>query len=114
VYNGDYPTIEGLIDDRKVLDRPLKPSSGCVLVYLGLSKQDSDQLTHQFFILRDFRHYMERVLSKQMLPTDPSLYVFKPTAVEDTSSQESTLYMLIPVPTAIDPMGEELRTFVDE
>lgn len=114
VYNGDYPTIEGLIDGHKVLDRPLKPSSGCVMVYLGLSKQYTSQLTHQFFMSHDFSRYMESVTSKQTLPTDPSLYVFNPTAVEDTNSKGSTLYILIPVPIAINPTEEELHAFVDD
>lgn len=114
VYNGDYPTIEGLIDNHKVLERPLKPSSGCILVYLGLSKQYSDQLPHQFFMSGDFNHYMKSVMEKETLPTDPSLYVFNPSPIDQQTQASSTLYILIPVPAAIDPTEEELLAFVDQ
>lgn len=114
VYNGDYPTIEGLIDNHKVLERPLKPSSGCILVYLGLSKQYSDQLPHQFFMSGDFNHYMKSVMEKGILPTDPSLYVFNPSPIDQQTQASSTLYILIPVPAAIDPTEEELLAFVDQ
>lgn len=114
VYNGDYPTIEGLIDQHKVLERPLKPSSGCVMIYLGLSKQYPDQLTHQFFMSRDFNHYMEDVMHADALPEDPSLYVFNPAPIEQTTADLSTLYVLIPVPTVINPTKEALDAFVNK
>ncbi|SDC20111.1 phytoene desaturase [Pelagirhabdus alkalitolerans] len=116
VFNGDYPLIENLIKTEKVVKKKLKPSSGCVMVYLGLNKRYLNTLTHQFFLSRDFEQYMKQVTSSNTLPKDPSCYVFNPVTIdpESAKSNKSTLYLLIPVSSQLDCDQNTLEQFVDQ
>lgn len=114
IYNGDYPTIEGLVKGKKVLEKTYNPSSGCIMVYLGLDKRYENKLVHQFFMSNDFNHYMETVIHHHDLPEDPSIYLFDPSQIDPEAQPEgkSTLYLLIPVPTDLEVTDEEIEAFV--
>ncbi|WP_182200602.1 phytoene desaturase family protein [Paraliobacillus salinarum] len=115
VFNGDYPTIDRLLPEKYHAKKKLSPSSGCVLVYLGVTKRYEQNLTHQFFLSQDFDEYMKQVVSGDSIPTDPSCYVFNPVSIDPEAAPKgkSVLYMLIPVPASIDPSEEELNRLVD-
>lgn len=99
VFNGDFPTIYPLLG--KEPKKELQPSSGCVLIYLGVGKRFPEAKAHQFFMPKDFDLHMNQVFKRNELPEDPSFYVFNPVALdEDAAPQgESVLYFLIPVPS---------------
>ncbi|CQR48392.1 Dehydrosqualene desaturase [Paraliobacillus sp. PM-2] len=115
VFNGDYPTIDYLLPEKYQMKKRLTPSSGCVLVYLGVTERYSESLTHQFFLSEDFDHFMKQVVNGEAIPSDPSCYVFNPVAIDPDAAPEgkSVLYMLIPVPASINPSEEELNKLVD-
>lgn len=118
VFNGDYPTIDRLLPTnyQKKRQKQLDPSSGCVLVYLGVNRRYQDQLAHQFYLSNDFDTYMEDVVSGNEIPNDPSCYVFNPVTIDPDAApaDKSVLYMLIPVPASIDPSDKALNRLVED
>ncbi|RWZ60798.1 phytoene desaturase [Halobacillus fulvus] len=100
ILNGDFPLMDQLLPDKHRLNRRYTPSSGCLLLYMGLDKNYPNHSIHQFFLGSDFDHHMQQVFDKKELPEDPSFYTFHPSIVDDTLAPEGkgVLYTLIPVP----------------
>ena len=106
ILNGDFPLMDRLLPEERKLNRKYTPSSGCLLLYMGLDKKYENDSIHQFFMSKDFDRHMKQVFADKKLPEDPSFYTFHPSLVDDTLAPEgkSVLYTLIPVPT-----GEEVE-----
>ncbi|MET3682786.1 phytoene desaturase [Alkalibacillus flavidus] len=101
IFNGDYPLLDQLVDDQPPKKQPsYQPSSGCLLVYLGVNKRFSDRQAHQFFLPNRFDKHMKEVFETHTLSNDLSTYVFNPTALDSNAAppDKSVLYLLIPVP----------------
>ncbi|KIL47374.1 phytoene desaturase family protein [Jeotgalibacillus campisalis] len=106
VMNGDFPLTEKLISTPgKKAGRTYQPSSGCMLIYMGLNGVYEDKKIHQFYMGKDFSKNMQEIFKSRTIPSDPSYYVFHPSIVDETLAPEgkSVLYILIPVPS-----GEEI------
>ncbi|WP_407271962.1 phytoene desaturase family protein [Radiobacillus sp. PE A8.2] len=116
VFNGDYPHLDTLLDTKKKAIKKYQPSSGCVLVYLGVNKRWNTAITHQFFLSDDFDQNMKEVFKENKAPTDPSCYVFNPCAIDSEAAPAGTsvLYFLIPVPSAMKLSDEVLDALVDQ
>jgi len=98
VLNGDFPVAESFITKSK---RSYQPSSGCVLLYMGINGIYEDKRVHQFYMGEDFGQNMKQLFKDKIVPTDPSYYVFNPSII-DTSlapTGKSVIYVLIPVPS---------------
>ncbi|MCM3786074.1 phytoene desaturase family protein [Neobacillus mesonae] len=103
VYNGDFPEISKLMNEKSGKKRrKYTASSGCLLVYLGVDKRFPHTTAHQFFLPDQFVSNMKEVFLKRSLPDNPSFYVFNPVAMDETAAPagHSVLYFLIPVPNA--------------
>ncbi|WML56726.1 phytoene desaturase family protein [Neobacillus sp. PS2-9] len=100
IFNGDFPNLYSMVGKKKK-EKKFQPSSGCVLIYLGVSKRFPKAKAHQFFLPKDFEKNMAQVFKTKQIPEDPSYYVFNPVALEDEAAPpgESVLYFLIPVPS---------------
>ena len=107
VFNGDYPQLGALLPEAEQankryagLRKRYEPSSGCVLVYLGVSRRWADSAAHQFFLPPSLERSLRRIFSDGRLPEEPSYYVFNPTVIDESAAPvgESVLYMLIPCP----------------
>ncbi|MEI7024181.1 phytoene desaturase family protein [Paenibacillus sp. y28] len=116
VFNGDFPHLGKLLPKVKLPSRTYKPSSGTVLIYLGLQKRWPQAAAHQFFLPEDLTRGLKEIFRKGQLPEDPSFYVFYPCAIDDDAAPpgESVMYILAPAP----PVGSvdweaELPAFVD-
>ncbi|WP_350448849.1 phytoene desaturase family protein [Rossellomorea vietnamensis] len=100
VINGDFPIAHKLV--RKKAPKPYKPSSGCVLLYMGVDGKYDDKEMHQFYLNEDFSGNMEDIFENKRIPKEPSFYVFNPSKVDSSLAPEgkSVLYVLIPVPVS--------------
>ncbi|QJC53960.1 phytoene desaturase [Paenibacillus albicereus] len=100
VYNGDYPGMAGLLDGWRSRPKRYQPSSGCLLVYLGLDRRWEEAGAHQFFLPERHLDHMEDVFRHGRFSQTPSFYAFNPVAVDSDAARpgESVLYVLIPVP----------------
>lgn len=100
ILNGDFPLMDGLLPKEYRLNRKYTPSSGCLLLYMGLEKIYEHHSIHQFFLSKDFDHHMRQVFEKKQLPDDPSFYTFHPSIIDETLAPvgKGVLYTLIPVP----------------
>ncbi|USB32907.1 phytoene desaturase family protein [Paenibacillus sp. YPG26] len=108
LYNGEFTgmeelLVEGMEGKPASRKRTFKPSSGCVLVYLGVRRRWSERRTHQFFLPESFMDHMHEVFEHGRIPGQPSYYVFNPAALDEEAAPpgESVLYMLIPVPPGL-------------
>lgn len=107
LYNGDFPHLSGLIptasrrEQGKERRKPFVPSSACLLIYLGVSKQWKESLTHQFFLPDSLNDSLRQLFDGKRIPEQPSYYVFNPVMLDETAAPEgeSVLYFLIPVPS---------------
>lgn len=110
LYNGDFPNIHNLLDAGTLpAKRRFRPSSGCVLLYVGANRRWEKMLTHQFFLPQSLQANLKQVFRHSQLPEDPSFYVFNPAALDSNAAPagESVLYFLIPVPNSTDMFWEE-------
>lgn len=110
LYNGDFPNIHNLLDAGTMpAKRRFRPSSGCVLLYVGANRRWEKMLTHQFFLPQSLQDNLKQVFRHSQLPEDPSFYVFNPAALDSNAAPagESVLYFLIPVPNSTDMFWEE-------
>ncbi|MBA2174374.1 phytoene desaturase [Halobacillus locisalis] len=100
ILNGDFPTMDRLVPSEHRLNKKYVPSSGCLLLYMGLDKNYPNHSIHQFFMSSDFDTHMKQVFETKELPNDPSFYTFHPSLVDDSLAPEGkgVLYTLIPVP----------------
>lgn len=101
IMNGDFPNMDQLLPKAKRLERTYTPSSGCLLLYMGLDKNYKSHSIHKFFMSSDFDRHMKQVFDQKQLPDDPSFYTFHPSLVDESLVPEGkgVLYTLIPVPT---------------
>ncbi|TYP79510.1 phytoene desaturase family protein [Paenibacillus methanolicus] len=103
VFNGDYPGISRLLPQRaNKLVKAYEPSSGCLLVYLGLNKRWPEASVHQFFLPPRLNDTLRQVFAERRVPDEPSFYCFYPGAIDDSAAPEgeSVMYMLVPVPSS--------------
>lgn len=100
IINGDFPTASKLV--KKKAPKSYKPSSGCVLLYMGVDGNYDDKRMHQFYLNEDFSGNMKDIFKNKRIPKEPSFYVFNPSKVDSTLAPEgkSVLYVLIPVPVS--------------
>lgn len=100
VYNGDYPGLSSLLEGERAKRRSYVPSSGCLLVYLGLDRRWENAGAHQFFMPDRHMEHMRDVFRRGKLSAAPSFYAFNPADVDPDAARpgESVLYFLIPVP----------------
>ncbi|MGN7359236.1 phytoene desaturase family protein [Paenibacillus sp. SAF-054] len=113
LYNGDFPSLGPLLEGggSRNRSRRFTPSTGCVLVYLGVSRRWEGMLTHQFFLPESLHGSLKETFGRHggRLPGNPAFYVFNPAALDDEAAPpgESVLYFLIPVPPAAAVNWEE-------
>lgn len=105
LFNGDFPGILPLLEGHPEAARrkkPYQPSSGCVLVFMGVSKRWEDAAAHQFFLPDSLSDSLQAVFERGMIPANPSFYVFNPVVLDPDAAPEgeSVLYFLIPAPDA--------------
>lgn len=114
IINGDFPTASKLV--RKKAPKPYKPSSGCVLLYMGVDRKYDDKEMHQFYLNEDFSQNMEDIFKNKRIPKEPSFYVFNPSKVDSSLAPEgkSVLYVLIPVPVSEKLDWKEASEFLSE
>ncbi|TLS36069.1 phytoene desaturase family protein [Pseudalkalibacillus caeni] len=102
IYNGDFPGIHQLLGDTdRKTEKEYTPSSGCLLLYFGLSKKYEEADVHQFFMTDDFEKHMNQVFEEKSIPDDPAIYTFYPSKIDESLAPEgkSVLYTLVPVPS---------------
>ncbi|ANU27197.1 phytoene desaturase family protein [Planococcus versutus] len=102
VYNGDFPGIENVLPEQK--KKKYTASSGCVLLYFGLSKVFDEGNVHQFFIGDSYEDHMDDVFVKKQKTENPAIYTFHPSKIDDSLAPEGkgVLYVLVPVPSGTD------------
>ncbi|NIK11391.1 phytoene desaturase family protein [Alkalibacillus almallahensis] len=102
IFNGEYPHLNQLLDSKSTQSkRDYQPSSGCLLVYLGVNKRYPEREAHQFFLPNEFEKHMKEVFETKSLSNRFSTYVFNPVALDHEAAppNKSVLYFLIPVPS---------------
>ena len=126
LYNGDFPHLSNLLPEVKGREyrKDFMPSSGCLLIYVGVSKQWEESLTHQFFLPDSLNKSLRDLFDRKSIPDKPSYYVFNPVMLDDTAAPEgeSVLYFLVPVPageeidwnTAAEPLASQVLADAEE
>ncbi|MFS0838150.1 phytoene desaturase family protein [Paenibacillus sp. 1P03SA] len=112
VLNGDFPGASGLFDGKHSAGRrKFTPSSGCLLIYLGVDTIYADKDVHQFYFSDHFDGMMKDVFHGRVVPEKRCIYVFNPSLIDGSLAPEghSVLYMLVPVPSGehLDWSGAE-------
>jgi phytoene desaturase len=100
VYNGDFPNMRSLLPrSPKTTPKSYTPSTGCVLIYLGLNRRYEAETAHSFFLPSSLAAGLREIAAGE-IPGDPSFYVFYPTAIDPDAATEgqSVMYVLVPVP----------------
>ncbi|WRP08082.1 phytoene desaturase family protein [Rossellomorea aquimaris] len=112
IINGDFPMASKLV--KKKPPKPYKPSSGCVLLYMGVDGKFEEKEMHQFYLNEYFSDNMEDIFKNKRIPKEPSFYVFNPSKVDSSLAPEgsSVLYVLIPVPVSEELDWEEASEFL--
>ena len=112
IINGDFPKATKLV--KKNESKPYKPSSGCVLMYMGVDGKFEEKEMHQFYLNEYFSDNMEDIFKNKRIPKEPSFYVFNPSKVDSSLAPEgnSVLYVLIPVPVSEKLDWEEASEFL--
>ena len=112
IMNGDFPTSASLMN--KKTPKTYKPSSGCVLLYLGVKEEYQNKEIHQFYLNEDFSGNMEEIFKNKRIPKEPSFYVFNPSKIDSSLAPEgsSVLYVLVPVPSAENVDWKETSEFI--
>ena len=128
LFNGDFPYLEELLPREalkqgislrsSLVQKPspsgwnqvnkmqpkskFQPSSGCLLIYVGATKRWAESLTHQFFLPESLDNSLRDLFDRDLIPDNPSYYVFNPVALDDSAAPEgeSVLYFLVPVPNS--------------
>ncbi|WP_310550797.1 phytoene desaturase family protein [Paenibacillus glufosinatiresistens] len=90
-------------------DSRYQPSSGCLLIYLGVAKRWAETEVHQFFLPASLDASLRELFGRGVVPADPSYYVFNPVALDSAAAPEgeSVLYFLVPVPSGSGTDWEE-------
>ncbi|MBW3112000.1 phytoene desaturase [Bacillus sp. MCCB 382] len=112
IVNGDFPTASKLL--KKKSPKSYQPSSGCVLLYMGVDGKFDDKEMHQFYLNENFSRNMEDIFKNKRIPKEPSFYVFNPSKLDPSLAPEgkSVLYVLIPVPVSDDLDWKEASEFL--
>ncbi|WP_064092220.1 phytoene desaturase family protein [Rossellomorea aquimaris] len=112
IMNGDFPTSASLMN--KKAPKSYKPSSGCVLLYLGVKDEYQNKEIHQFYLNEDFSGNMEEIFKNKRIPKEPSFYVFNPSKIDSSLAPEgsSVLYVLVPVPSSENVDWKEATEFI--
>ena len=106
VVNADAPTmVEKLLDEksmRKYTKEKMAKKTYSVsayMLYLGLSKP-LDYDVHTLILSDDYSTYTKTLKDNKALPDDMSLYVYHPSAIDDSFApkNQSSLMILAPVP----------------
>ncbi|MFS0727319.1 phytoene desaturase family protein [Paenibacillus sp. 1P07SE] len=118
IYNGDFPNLARLLPATRSPKRTFKPSSGCILVYIGAEKRwpgdegtgqasptDRSVITHQYFLPSSLNDNLQRMEAAGIKATAdaeelPPYYIFNPAAADPDAAPagHSVLYVLIPIP----------------
>ncbi|NMH69500.1 phytoene desaturase [Bacillus sp. RO3] len=114
IINADFPTAHTLVN--KKAPKSYKPSSGCVLIYMGVDGKYDDKEMHQFYLNENFSRNMEDIFKNKRIPKEPSFYVFNPSKVDSSLAPEgkSVLYVLIPVPVSEELDWKEASEFLSD
>lgn len=114
VMNGDFPLTESLVSN-KPPKKTYVPSSGCLLLYVGLKSVYTESPVHQFLMADDFNKHMKEVFQESSLPTLPSIYAFHPSVIDDTLTPKGKgiLYVLVPVPSGMDGWND-IDSFIEK
>ncbi|RSK26388.1 phytoene desaturase [Bacillus sp. HMF5848] len=101
ILNGDFPIASKLLKKRSGSERKFTPSSGCLLLYMGIDKVYKDNNVHQFFLPDNFEQTMTDIFIKKQIPENPSFYTFHPSIIDDSLAPagKGVMYMLVPVPS---------------
>jgi len=67
VLNGDFPLMNDLLPEDQKQHKSYTPSSGCLLIYMGLNKNYTQPSIHRFFLGGDFEKHMEDVFQHRKL-----------------------------------------------
>ncbi|MCT8138478.1 phytoene desaturase [Anaerobacillus sp. CMMVII] len=115
IYNGDFPQIKELLPKLKQ-KKPFVPSSGCLLLYFGLSKIYQNDVIHQFFMSDDLERHMKEVFVDKKLPSDPAIYTFHPSVIDESLAPKGhgVLYALVPVPANPDIQWDQIDDYVEK
>lgn len=98
-----HSLLPGLMRRRRWTRRKLSRldySMGLYVLYLGARKR-WDEVAHHTIILGDaYRDTLRDIFDRKILPTEPSLYLHRPTATDPNMapSGHDALYALLPVP----------------
>jgi len=108
VCNADFPyAMKNLIpnpkDKGKYTDSKIDSmeySCSCFLLYLGLDKKYDNLNVHNIRFAKDFDKNINDIFEDFRLPSDPSVYLYTPSRIDDTVAPEGkeALYVLVPVP----------------
>ncbi|GAE27759.1 squalene synthase [Halalkalibacter wakoensis JCM 9140] len=113
IFNGDFPLMNQLVKEKK--KEKYIPSSGCLLIYLGLNQVYKEANVHQFLMNDDLEEHMREVFVSKQLPKNPSIYAFHPSIIDPTLAPEGkgVLYLLIPVPAGESVKWDQIDDYVD-
>jgi phytoene desaturase len=114
IYNGDFPHLSAMLQGCKMVvdKRTYKPSTGCVLVYVGASRtweDDGRRAAHQFMMPEHLAESLNEIEASRKFPDDgeslPAYYIFNPCLLDETAAPtgETVLYFLIPAPIPVEP-----------
>ncbi|AZB42297.1 phytoene desaturase [Bacillus sp. FJAT-42376] len=114
IMNGDFPSVTHMLEPYAP-KREYVPSSGCLLLYMGLDKVYNEANVHQFFMGSDFQQHMHQIFVSKEVPSDPSIYAFHPSIIDSSLAPEgkSVLYALIPVPSGSHIDWDQQNEFTD-
>ncbi|MFA9557964.1 phytoene desaturase family protein [Evansella sp. AB-rgal1] len=114
IFNGDFPLIEKMV--MKKSTRSYTPSSGTLLLYLGFDGHLPTEHMHQFFMGNDLDSLMDDIFDKQVLPEDPSIYLFTPSKYDASlaPSGKSVAYILVPVPSNTSISRDDYDKFAEK
>ncbi|MTH53308.1 phytoene desaturase [Bacillus mangrovi] len=115
VLNGDFPSVTHMLEPH-IQKKEYIPSSGCLLLYLGLDKIYEEANVHQFYMGADFQKHMKEIFVTKEVPEDPSIYAFHPSVIDPSLAPEgkSVLYALIPVPSGNHIDWDAQSGFIDQ
>ncbi|MDQ0205748.1 phytoene desaturase family protein [Alkalicoccobacillus murimartini] len=115
VMNGEIPIVKAMLPEHQPKKEKYVSSSSCLLLYFGLDKVYEEADVHQFLMSQDFKKNMREIFVEKKIPSNPSIYAFHPSKIDNTLAPEgkSVLYVLIPVPAGSDVEWNEIDSFVD-
>ncbi|WP_026689378.1 phytoene desaturase family protein [Alteribacter aurantiacus] len=115
IVNGDFPVSRKLVSGEKK-GRSFSPSSGCLLLYLGIKGELDTDTVHQFYMGESLDENMKEIFEKRELPTDPSFYVFSPSKMDKSLAPKgySSAYVLVPVPSGDSLSEKEYEEYAEK